>query len=267
MQERETQAPEQVNLHERGGLTPEYWQEVISRVARNKGEIPEKVVAYGRKVLSGEFPDSGFHHREFLGRKHWEIIKGLPVRNSIKVPRSFPLLPPKSVEVDNPIMVETVAFARAEARNSYTLSDYIVRPPMNTFVHQNTTGIYELDDEDVWKFPYTVKFTTSHEEEIFEAGHYFKTGHIVETDYEYQEFQVASPRFYERWLFSDDEFSSFIGDKKRISDFEMAEELERRALLDPEKYRERLKAVTPFLAHIHDSPHFGILETPIPQTV
>lgn len=81
MPEREAQTSERVNLDERGGLTPAHWQHVINRIGWRKGEISAKIVNYGQKVISGEFPDAGYHHGRFLGQRHWKEIANLQTKN------------------------------------------------------------------------------------------------------------------------------------------------------------------------------------------
>ncbi len=75
MPEREPQISEKVNIHERGGLTPAHWQEVVKRLGEPKDETSEKIVAYAQKVISGEFPDTGFHYKEYLGRRHLSVLE------------------------------------------------------------------------------------------------------------------------------------------------------------------------------------------------
>ncbi len=105
---------ETTNIHERGGLTQAHWQEAIKwlrewdmrstakNLAQNlkrshygnrkkRNEYVEsiygregretvtsnEIIAYSQKVINGEFPDNGFHHRRYLGKLHWGQISDM----------------------------------------------------------------------------------------------------------------------------------------------------------------------------------------------
>jgi len=150
--EREPQVSEKVNIHERGGLTPTHWQEVVKRIAQGQwrlGETSAKIVAYAQKVISGEFPDSGFYHRRFLGHRHWRYIAILDTRYKVKTPRRFPPWP-KTTWIKNDLPQEIREFARSEQRKTYTLNDYIDDLPEKVSVDSKRSSEYEESRDFVW---------------------------------------------------------------------------------------------------------------------
>lgn len=271
-----TSAQELFPLHEQGGLTPKHWQEVISRVGRSKGEVPEKIVAYARKVISGEFLDSGFHHRGFLGRRHWCFIVDLDVADMIREPRKILfLLPDRITTVANPIMLEVQEFAKQESQTCYTLDDFLLKDRSwpNVSEYRNVDewpDEYKLLSSGVWKNKRRVPYI--HEEWTkmdHDSGHYFPAadGKLV-TIYSYmgEDRELDSSSFFNRWLLSQDEIS-FDSEEfpKRVSGQSLRQQLIQFAESNPVEIRERLKTATSELSHLHNSPHFGIQEAPIPR--
>ena len=150
MPEREDRTLEQVNLYERGGLTPAHWQEVIKLIRKTgepcdemdvmirygrrlitgkpiveepQDEQSKKVVAYARKVISGEYSDHDFHHRQYLGCRIWNFISVLAARDRTKRPRI--LLPwPRTEQTDNQLVEEIDQYATAEQKGIFNLDDY-----------------------------------------------------------------------------------------------------------------------------------------------
>ena len=148
MKEFTPQTSEEINLHERGGLTPAHWQEVIRMIGKRSldagyekslyerfkrsikdeytnphNPIPSKIIAYANKVISGEFPDTGFHHRQYLGRRHWKGISSLDTTDIVKEPRRFPPWP-KVSQVTNQEAHVAKLFAMSEMSTTFTLNDY-----------------------------------------------------------------------------------------------------------------------------------------------
>lgn len=87
-----------------------------------------KIVAYALKVISGEFPDTDFHHRKFLGQRHWRIISTLDSRDKVIIPRKFP--PWSKTEYHpNKAAKEFLEYANQEKNYCYTLDDYLEKIP------------------------------------------------------------------------------------------------------------------------------------------
>lgn len=93
-------SPDIAFLQERGGLTVAHWEEVVRRIGKSKDQTDTKVVAYGQKVLTCDFPDTDNYHRWYLGYRHWDKIRSL-VRP-----------------------IEIRQYASLERMNQYTLDDY-----------------------------------------------------------------------------------------------------------------------------------------------
>lgn len=66
------QTSEEINIHERGGLTPEIWQRLLSILPESSKEA-----AYAKAVITGDLNDVHFTHRQYLGRRHWQNISNL----------------------------------------------------------------------------------------------------------------------------------------------------------------------------------------------
>lgn len=111
MQERETQAPEQVHLHERGGLTPAHWQEVLDLLAIYDNPTRAKITHYGQAVINGEVEDHNFNHRNYLGHRHWDEIA-----SSLRHQKNT-----------SPIAKEVEIYAILERSVSFSLDDFFDR--------------------------------------------------------------------------------------------------------------------------------------------
>ena len=111
------------NIHERHGLTHAHWADIINRLGEPQDEISQKLVDYGRKVVDGEFLDNGFHHRQYLGQRHWELVAHLYSNyQNVLLPRKA-FLWRKAVY---PNMGNELAdYALFERNATYTLNDYI----------------------------------------------------------------------------------------------------------------------------------------------
>ena len=125
MPEREPQTSERVNIHERGGLTPEHWQEIMKRIGWRKGEIGAKIVNYGQMVVSGEFPQGNYHHCMYLGRRHWVLISKKTEIKNTTVTKLLPRTNRNNIRIQ--LANEAYDFATSEIRRTYTLNDYIQR--------------------------------------------------------------------------------------------------------------------------------------------
>lgn len=123
MPEREPQNSERTNIHEHGGLTPEHWREVVDRIGEPKNKTDQKLINYAQKVISGDFPDSGSYHREYLGHRHWLRLSFINTKDKIITPRKLPPWPKISYIV-NPTVEEIKSYAKAETKAVYTLDDY-----------------------------------------------------------------------------------------------------------------------------------------------
>jgi len=136
--EREPKTQERIDLHERGGLTPAHWQEAIKRVGKpdyrafgkqGYDETTAKIVAYATKVISGEFPDSGFHHRRFLGQTHWIVLSGIETKDKLDTNRKIAFIDIpfliKTDFVENQLAAEVRKYAGLEKSFMCTLDDYL----------------------------------------------------------------------------------------------------------------------------------------------
>lgn len=146
MPERELQTSEQVNLHERGGLTPAHWQEVIKRIRDSRDAIAQKVMTYAQKVISGEFPDSGFHHRSFLGRRHWRVLSQIKTKDKLETHGKIAFLEIpfliRTEFVDNQLASEITKYADLEKNLHYTLDDYFNSEPFGKYMFDRLNRIW-----------------------------------------------------------------------------------------------------------------------------
>src|SRR3989344_5911367 len=135
MPEREPQIPERIDLHERGGLTPAHWQEVIKRLppwrnlAGTTGRTDTKLYEYAWNVIEGEFAGTQGHHQEYLGSRHWSNVLSLFKQVEVRIPRKIGILTlPLLTEVDflaTERASEVRNYASIEKTASYTLNDHI----------------------------------------------------------------------------------------------------------------------------------------------
>lgn len=148
-------SPDIAYLLERGGLTLTHWEEVVNELItyphrHTPVNVRGKILAYANKVISGEFPDTGNYHREFLGRRHWWEIMGSGLRRIEWIERrliffrktmfSFAY---KSTELTQQLH----QYVGHEITNNYTFNDYIEEevPSLRYIAHHDLR--YE---EGVW---------------------------------------------------------------------------------------------------------------------
>lgn len=141
MQERRLQTQEVADLHEQGGLTLSHWQEVVERIGEPKNKTEQKLIYYAQKVISGDFPDSGSYHREYLGRRHWQRLSFINTKDKIKTPRKVPPWPKISYIV-NPIVEEIKSYAEAETKAVYSLDDYFNSEPFGKYMFDRLNRIW-----------------------------------------------------------------------------------------------------------------------------
>ena len=165
MPEREPQTSEKVNLYERGGLTPAHWQKVIKRVCKpdyrrfgkpGYDETTAKIVAYATKVISGEFPDSGFHHGRFLGQRHWIVLSGIKTKDKLDTHRKIAFIDIpfliKTDFVENQLAEEIREYADLEKGFKYTLDDYLYvnTPAAHQYMYDRLNKIWcSIDYEEI----------------------------------------------------------------------------------------------------------------------
>lgn len=138
MKEQQPKLLEEIDTHKEGGLTPNNWRLILEKIDTSKSDKSAKIASYAQKVMTGEFPATGFHHRSYLGERHWRSIKGL-VENLEKQ--------------GNKLASETLFYARFEQYGTYTLNDYIeddlfsrgVSPP-RIFSGHNEVGWSNIDN-------------------------------------------------------------------------------------------------------------------------
>lgn len=159
-------SPDIAFLQERGGLTIPHWQEIVRRIGEPKDPIRTKVVGYGQEVMAGELPDSGFHHREYLGRRHWQSIANLGTVDKIRIPRKLPPWP-KTIYRENELAREAREYAALEEQTIFTLDDHLdinlrvfrnINREKNmywyrrhTFYHKSYQGQLDIPD-DLYEF-------------------------------------------------------------------------------------------------------------------
>jgi len=260
-------AQESSPVLEQGGLTVGHWMVVRKRL-QDLPSTPngQDLKLYATAVIEGDVSSTNYNHRLYLGRRHLIRLSQMGTTDSIQVPRTIPIFK-KTVQIGNTMMEEAVDFAKHETQKCYTLNDYIdsTKYYIDTFGQPNKSGIFELNDQGKWQYSYAHRYTASHEEEDWDQGHFFPTGRTITTKYENTKEIIAGTEFYGRWLFTEAEFQSFVGDRKSISNSEMITELLNKAFSNHSEYKERLRLRTPDESQIHDEPLFGILEQSIPQ--
>jgi len=244
------------------GLTKIHWEEVLTR---GRSYLPPKILDYAAQVLKGNFPEGDFHHRQYLGRRHWLPITDLLVVDTFVIPRRF--WGSKKVQKVNPNMLEIVLFAKREAKLSYTLKDYIG----SLFSVPNV--VWTLDESnDRWvgeKVTY-IDPTEGYEvvEQDYENGQYFpaswtETVRVKHDGYSFTDLVYEDKLFYKQWLLEENELPLMIGQTTQLIIPDLNKRLLDLAESYPKKMRQRLIAATPYLAHLHRLSTFGILEKEI----
>lgn len=123
MPEREPQTSEQVNLHERGGLTPEHWQ-FLSKIKFKDNKINRFASALNRGVINGDIET----HRQYLGQRHWREISNTA---EIKLNSALYILVRKIWPDDYVTTRQVKGFASREANSYLTLDDFILSRRLN----------------------------------------------------------------------------------------------------------------------------------------
>ena len=254
-------------LYEQGGLTPAHWREVLDRLIdqrrKQHDDILGRAELYATAVISGVLPSTDFHHRSYLGRRSWQLVAGLQITDKYRLPTVMHLVPSR-VLPKNPIMLEIVNFAKKEYDSSFTLEDYLHYYRLT----EPHVWAYRLTDDVVWEKDIGRKYEHVPGPSKWEhdTGHWFEyPGESIPVHL--PEFiRCEDQKFYKRWLLTEDELTSNIDEfPKEFKYFDFVTHLRKIAELKPATISARLQLRTPNLAHIHDSPHFGIVEKPIPQ--
>jgi len=115
-------SPPSESIHERGGLGPSGWEEVLRNIPQQNDPISTRLRGYGDAAISGKIQDRNFEHRQYLGRRHWKRIEDI-----FNGPYFIPtvkqgLLWRKTQEPG--IKNEISDYALLESRASFTLNDY-----------------------------------------------------------------------------------------------------------------------------------------------
>jgi len=134
MLEREPQNSERINIHERGGLTSEHWNEIVHAVLRerfpNSNQIRQDITNYGMSVINGEIKDKNFNHRLFpLGARHWHLItRALRFRSrGLNSPLRF-------INRDRTVVTqEALIYSELESKYSYSLDDFLADRSSHSF--------------------------------------------------------------------------------------------------------------------------------------
>jgi len=151
-----TSAQETSPLHERGGLTPEHWQEIIRKINEDRdnhglkdeiSNVGEEIVNYGQRVLSTEYPDTGFHHRGILTWRHWNLIRRLSPYNLLTEKRkSLFWESTERVSVHNPVLAEIKDFAEAEFLHLWGQEYPIVLEQKRQEIHEAGLSMEHLQE-------------------------------------------------------------------------------------------------------------------------
>lgn len=252
MTEFEPRAPRGENLLERGGLTPAHWEEVLQRIGKNKGEVKIKVFAYAHGVISGEFPDTGFHHHKYLGQRHWNVIANLDVTDKVKTPRKFPPWS-KTSFVGNELAQQIHAYASEQQETVYTVNDFVYeRNSLKSF----KAGVQPLNIDWSWGtwsassgFP-----ILDHTDDVEDT--------IITRDSD----RIAKREVMKEWFFLNHEEAG--GDVLHMSPKLLGQWFLALARQHPEEIQNRLRNThfyTTIYLSKHDTPHnpYGILEEEI----
>lgn len=153
MSERKPQTSEQVNIHERGSLTPAHWQEVIKRLppwrnfAGATGLSETKLYVYAWNVIEGEFAGTQDHHQEYLGSRHWSNVLAIFEQVEVRTPRKIGIFTlPLLTEVDllaTERAKEVKNYASLEKNARYTLNDYVFGLHLGVLCPYNWWDYYE----------------------------------------------------------------------------------------------------------------------------
>ncbi len=274
--QRPTSAQEASPLHEQGGLTTGHWKEILSQIDGAYNEEARTVKRFATEIGLHPTMLKQYGHEERLGRRHWNFIAGLNAKKRLREPRRILfILPDRITTVDSEIMLEVQEFAVQEENAIYTLNDHVGRglPNVIEYMHVDEwPDEYELTADGIWvhncRIPYIYEKWTKMDHD---SGHYFPAadGELV-TVYSYQGVRekLEASELYKRWLLSENEIT-FTDDKfpRHVSASSLREQLFELAKSNPDEAKRRLKEATPQYAHLHDSPHFGILEKPIPASL
>ncbi len=242
-------------LQERGGLTSAHWEEIIRRIYDPKNPVGAKIVAYGQKVIAGEFPDTNNHHRMYLGQRHWERIVHISPTDKVKKSRIFPPWP-KTVLIYSELAERARKYADFERSATYTLDDYIAS--IGSKGDRETWCEYDLPKGNWVRVTEIIRPptpggwlpATSPNWSYYDGG----TDIIIDSTNEEEILNL--------WLLTKEE----TRDPLHTSPTILSEQLREIALRKPDDIRERLKAKTPSLARLHNNPHFGILEQQVVNT-
>lgn len=162
----------------------------------------------------------------------------MDTRDAIKAGKRFAILP-KYNYVENETARQVQAFAQAEWDASYTLDDFISTLEYAWLLESDESGhsrVFWGNNNRWWIFFY----------HNYNANDYTS------------EFTWSS-MLLERWLLTEAE----VNDPLRTPPDKLTKRLREQAKSNPDEFRERLRRRTPDLAHLHDSPHFGIVEREI----
>ena len=235
--EQRSPTPDIAFLQERGGLSVQHWGELIKRLDYPKNTTRDKIIAYGRKVIDGEFQSVDNHHRAYLGRRHWEFVAhNVHTLDTVVDGRTYGIFP-RNKYVLNETARQIQAYARSESPLSYTLDDFMY------YTDDKRSDVFEWHG-DRWMSYYW--------EEDFEGGQFFK----VRKKYS----QPSDDDILHHWLLSSNEIASPQRTPKR----DITRTLIDVAKANPQLIRERLKRRLENATTLHNSPHFGILEREVP---
>lgn len=262
-------------LLERGGLTPTHWEEVLRRDRSENGigyNLDPRTHRYIQAVIKGEIPDSGFCHRDYLGRRNWEEFRQKMDQNDrVTVPRKlgFIPLPSKTVKADNPLMVEAKEFAVHEAERSFTLDDYIFYTcdsVRRLLERPRTRHVwFSLCNDEQWYIGRDRKVERSGLHTEYELGRALEVTGSYSVWEPYYELSGDQQPF-STWLLEEKELPARKFPSEKYQDYwpdELSRQLRMIAGQDPQLIVGRLKERTPQLQNLHNSPWFGILEREI----
>lgn len=261
--EQRSSTPDIAFLLERGGLTPAHWEQVIRTIGRPKDPIAAKIVAYGQNVITGDYPDTGNHHRAYLGQRHWVRIVRLNTLDRHVTHRWLWLSITKPVL--NPTAREASVYADSEMDSTYTLDDHINSSCRDSITDYHAPHILDIRwalEHQKWEVEsYRIESYPNPHNPPYEWNTGPETSISVRVPLLLTEEDLARAQslLWETWLLTESE----VIDPFHTSPTILTERLREAAVLKPDEIKERLKARRPLLLSPlfpYDSPHFGILE-------
>lgn len=252
-------SPDIALLQERGGLTPAHWKTILWALPiftlltlRFHDQVMRKISDYAKRYGIPGLDENG-HHREYLGRRHWDYIAQLDAKYHVSTQRSFPFL---GITRINPQLPQEVReFAQAESAETYTLDDFLSsehdsNATLNTIMF-NDSGYNRVLGKTLlqWRMMRYWEYSESKPENDEWA---VVEGPIMSR-------LATANEILAQWLLKEGEIKNPLYTAPK----QLTTRIIALAKEEPQEVRERLRAKTSYLTLLHDSLHFGILEKEI----